>query len=76
VVFDFAEFSSVALSFISTSCAVSDVVDRIPKTYAIPANDVIFLASEPQERAALSDLLRRQGKLRVIPTDTFSRATP
>jgi hypothetical protein len=73
VVFDFAEFTSVALSFISTSCAVSDVMDRVPKTYAIPANDIISLTSDPQERTTLADLLRRQGKLQIIPVSDIAQ---
>ena len=72
VLFDFSGFSSVALNFIGTSCSVRDVVERIPKTFNIPANNLLFLAVDTAERTLLSDLIRHEGVIRVIPTITPS----
>jgi NACHT domain len=67
VSFDFAEFTTVALNFIGTSCAVSDVIESIRKTYIIPGNDLLALLNDSNERAMLGELLRKGGDLKVIP---------
>lgn len=72
VIFDFSGFSAVALNFIGTSCSVRDVIERIQKTFNIPANNLLFLAAETAERALITDLLRHEGVIRVIPTITTS----
>jgi Restriction endonuclease len=72
VFFDFSGFSSVALNFIGTSCAVRDVIERIPKTFNIPGNNLLFLAADTEERALILDLVRHEGVIRVIPTITAS----
>jgi NACHT domain len=72
VLFDFAGFSSVALNFIGTACAVSDVIERIAKTFNIPDNNLLSLTTDTAERALISDLVRRIGVIRVIPTITGS----
>jgi hypothetical protein len=72
VFFDFSGFSSVALNFIGTSCAVRDVIERIPKTFNIPGNNLVFLAADTEERALILDLVRHEGVIRVIPTITAS----
>jgi hypothetical protein len=72
VIFDFSGFSSVALNFMGTSCSVSDVIERIPKTFNIPDNNLLALAADVDERALLLELMRREGTLRVIPTMTVS----
>jgi hypothetical protein len=66
VSFDFAEFTTLALNFISTSCAASDVLESMRKTYIIPGNDLLILL-DGDERANLSELLEKGGELRVIP---------
>jgi hypothetical protein len=68
VSFDFAEFTTIALSFISTSCAVSDVLESMRKTYSIPGNDLLALCDDSDERALLGELLRKGGDLKVIPS--------
>jgi hypothetical protein len=70
VFFDFSGFSSVALNFIGTSCSVRDVIERIPKTFNIPANNLLFLAADTDERILILDLVRHEGVIRVIPTIT------
>jgi hypothetical protein len=72
VIFDFSAFSSVALNFIGTSCSVSDVIERIPKTFNIPANNLLALAVDTAERSLLSDLVRHEGVIRIIPSITTS----
>jgi hypothetical protein len=70
--FDFSSFSSVALNFIGTSCSVRDVIERIPKTSNVPTNNLLALSTDPAERSLISDLLRHEGFIRVIPTITTS----
>jgi NACHT domain len=72
VIFDFAEFSSVALNFIGTCCSVRDVIERIPKTFNIPANNLLALAADTSERSLIAELVRREGVIQVIPTVTTS----
>ena len=67
VSFDFSEFTTVALSFIGTSCAVSDVIEKMRKSYIIPGNDLLSLVDDRNERAHLSELLRKGGDLEIIP---------
>jgi hypothetical protein len=66
VTFDFAEFSNIALSFIGASCAVSDVIDRMPKSYHVPVNDLLYLTSNAEERSLLSEFLLKEGTVQVI----------
>jgi hypothetical protein len=66
VTFDFAEFSNIALSFIGASCAVSDVIDRMPKSYHVPVNDLLYLTSDAEERSLLSEFLLKEGTVQVI----------
>jgi hypothetical protein len=67
IIFDFAEFSSVALNFIGTSCSVRDVIERIPKTFNIPTNNLLAIATDSSERSLIAELVRREGVIRVIP---------
>jgi hypothetical protein len=67
VSFDFAEFTNVALSFIGTSCAVSDVLESMRKVYSIPGNDLLSLVNDGKERIILGELLRKGGELQIIP---------
>jgi transcriptional regulator of met regulon len=66
IIFDFAEFTSVMLSFIGMSCAVDDVVESMRKVYSIAGNDLLASIQEPDERGLLADLLRRGGTLEII----------
>jgi hypothetical protein len=75
VLFDFSGFSSVALNFIGTSCSVRDVIERIAKTFNIPDNNLLSLTTDTAERALISDLVRREGTIRVIPTITTTAQT-
>lgn len=75
VVFDFAAFSTVALGFIGTSCFVSDVIERLPGTLSVPANDLLAFATDADERSLINDLMRREGIMRVIPTLSASSAS-
>jgi hypothetical protein len=70
VTFDFAEFSTIALSFIGASCAVSDVIDRMPNSYLVPVNDLLILASDAEERSLLSEFLLKEGAVQVIASAT------
>jgi hypothetical protein len=72
VTFDFAEFSAIALSFIGASCAVSDVIDRMPNSYLVPVNDLLFLTSDAEERSLLSEFLLKEGAVRVIASATLN----
>jgi hypothetical protein len=67
VSFDFSEFTTVALSFIGTSCAVSDVIEKMRKTYIVPGNDLLSFMDDGNERAHLGELLRKGGNLEIIP---------
>jgi hypothetical protein len=70
VIFDVSGLFAVALNFIGMSCSVRDVIERIPKTFSIPANDLLALAKDTEERSLLSDLMHHEGVIRVIPTIT------
>jgi hypothetical protein len=72
VVFDFSGFSSVALNFIGAACSVRDVTERIAKTFSIPDNNLLALATDGAERTLILDLVRRDGSIRVIPTISTS----
>jgi hypothetical protein len=72
VVFDFSGFSSVALNFIGAACSVRDVIERIAKTFSIPDNNLLVLATDSAERTLILDLVRREGSIRVIPTISTS----
>jgi hypothetical protein len=74
VAFDFAEFTSVTLSFIGTSCAISDVIERIPNSFTIPGNDLLVSIKDLDERALVSELLRHDGLLKVIPVVNAEQA--
>jgi hypothetical protein len=76
VTFDFAEFSNVALSFIGASCAVSDVIDRMPNSYVVPVNDLLTLASDSEERSLLSEFLAKEGAVQVIASATSNTGNP
>jgi hypothetical protein len=71
VTFDFAEFSAIALRFIGASCAVSDVIDRMPNSYLVPVNDLLSLASGSEERSLLSEFLLKEGAVKVIASATL-----
>jgi hypothetical protein len=66
VIVDFTEFTSVALSFIGTSCAVNDVIENMRKLYSVPINDLLASLEDRQERSALAEILHTGGKLQVI----------
>jgi len=68
VSFDFAEFTNVALSYFSTSCAVTDVIESMRKTYIIPGNDLLVFADQTNERTILGGLLAIGGDLKIIPS--------
>ena len=70
VIFDVSGLFAIALNFIGMSCSVRDVIERIPKTFSIPANDLLALAKDTEERSLLSDLMRHEGVIHVIPTIT------
>jgi hypothetical protein len=70
VMFDSAEFSTVALSVIGNSCAVTDVIERIPTTFRIPGNNLLAVAADADERTLIADLLRHEGSVKVIPVMT------
>ena len=67
MVFDFSEFSALALKYFGNSCVVSDVLDRIPTSSTIPGNNLIQLAKSSEDRSALAELLRYEGVLTFIP---------
>jgi len=69
VMFDSAEFSSVALSFIGNS-SVSDVIERLPTAFRIPGNNLMAIATGREERALIADLLRHEGSIKVVPVTT------
>jgi hypothetical protein len=52
----------------STACLVRDVIERIPKASNIPVNNLLAVTTDPVERSLISDLVRREGVIRVIPT--------
>jgi hypothetical protein len=68
VSFDFAEFTTVALSYIGTACAVSDVLETMRKTYVVPGNDLLALLDAGNERALLGELLSKGSDLNIIPS--------
>jgi hypothetical protein len=72
VTFDFAEFSAIALRFIGASCAVSDVIERMPASYLVPVNDLLTLASDAEERSLLSEFLLKEGAVQVIASATLN----
>lgn len=76
VTFDFAEFSAIALSFVGQSCAVSDVIDRMRKSFRIRDNDMLALTKDAEERALLSEFLSKEGTVQVIASATSNRALP
>ena len=68
VSFDFAEFTNIALRYFGNSCAVSDVIENMRKTYRVPRNDLLSLTEQTNERMLLDELLRKDGDLRIIPS--------
>ncbi|MVT69461.1 NACHT domain-containing protein [Bradyrhizobium pachyrhizi] len=68
IVFDLSGFSSVALNFIGAACSVRDVIERIAKTFNVPDNNLLASTTDTAERALVSDLARREGTIRIIPT--------
>jgi hypothetical protein len=63
--FNFAEFTSIARSFMETSCVVDDMIE-IVQVYSVPNNDLLTSVSEHADRSLLGELLRRRGGLDVI----------
>ena len=70
VTFDFAEFCAITLSFIGQTCSVSDVIERMPKSYLVPVNDMLALATDSDERSLLSEFLSTQGTVKIIASTT------
>jgi hypothetical protein len=68
ILFDFNEFSTSALHYMGTSCAVPDLVDRMPSTFRIPENNLIAAAAEPSERTFIIDLMSQATGFKIIAT--------
>ena len=68
VSFDFAEFTTVAVSYFGASCGVSDVIESMRKVYHVPGNDLLSLIKDTGHRAMLGDVLRKGGALKMIPS--------
>jgi hypothetical protein len=64
--FNFAEFTSIARSFMETSCVVDDMIEIVQKVYSVPNNDLLTSVSEHADRSLLGELLRRRSGLDVI----------
>lgn len=68
VMFDFNEFTTAALPYIGASCAVSDVIDRMPRTFRIPENNLLAAAADAGERGLVIDLLSKATTFKIIPS--------
>src|ERR1043165_993227 len=67
---DFNEFTTASLPYMGASCAVSDIIDRMPSTLRIPENNLLAAAGDRDERAAIIDLLSKATEFKIIPTVT------
>jgi|SRR5687768_8977957 hypothetical protein len=68
ILFDFNEFSTSALHYMGASCAVSDLVERMPSTFRIPENNLIAAAADARERTFIIDLLSQATGFKIIAT--------
>jgi hypothetical protein len=68
VVFDFNEFTTAALPYIGTSCAVPDVIDRMASAYRIPENNLLAAAADAAERGLINELLAKEAKFKLTAT--------
>jgi hypothetical protein len=68
VTISFGEFTVVAASFIRMACVVDDMIEAVPKIFSAPNNDLLQSTTDHAARALLGELLRKRGRIKVIPS--------
>jgi hypothetical protein len=69
----FAVLHDQALDLRYRLCAVSDVIDRMPKSFRVRDSEMLALTKDREERLLLSELLSKEGAVQVIASATPSR---